>query len=669
MSRLSCCDRFRLLMPFLLCLACLSRGSEGGQSAPNTPALTPALRSYWEAAQDAQNRKDYGTAAREYRAVIAGSPRFAEAYQNLGLVYQLEERWSDAMQAFQKALALRPGLPGANLFLGVDYCQEGEARRALPYLTRAVREEPDLAEAWSWLATAQEMQGHSAAEIATLHDGLQLHPENIDLLYLLGHAYETLGKQAVDTASAVDSDSPAREEFLAESYESSGYWSEALVHLQGALAQSPDRKGIHLEIGEVFLRTGSVETARAQIDAELKLYPHSLRARVRRGEIELLQGEVEGALADWSEAADVDLARTEAVLGIRETDFGDAAKEQLSAPLRQKLEELRPRLEQQSSAGARLALAFIASQNGALSPSSAGRASPGADSGQERSCRVEMVQAWLLDDQLEAVAQCAARVVAAAAPLSLRVAVAQALVETSRPEAALATLEGAPATQAHVPELLYWKARCYKKLALAAFLRLYAVSPDSYRAHQLSGDTYATRDEDAKAIEEYRLALRERPHLPDLHYEIGRLLWKSFKTEEARVEFEAELQLNPRHTGALISMGTIYLHEHQPERAIGLLQKAAAMEPNNTDVHRFLGTAYVQMHRYPEAVKELKLAIPKDADGQIHYQLAKAYQGLGRKEEAATEFAASNALNQQFHSRNSERVQRLAAAEAALKQP
>jgi tetratricopeptide (TPR) repeat protein len=135
------------------------------------------------------------------------------------------------------------------------------------------------------------------------------------------------------------------------------------------------------------------------------------------------------------------------------------------------------------------------------------------------------------------------------------------------------------------------------------------------------------------------------------------------------VEFEAELQLNPRHTGALISMGTIYLHEHQPERAIGLLQNAAAMEPKNTDVHRFLGTAYVQMQRYPEAVTELKLAIPKDADGQIHYQLAKAYQGLGRKEEAATEFAASNALNQQFHSRNSERVQRLAAAEAALKQP
>jgi len=665
----SCCDRFHLPVVFLLCWACLSPESAGGQGTPDTAALTVEIRSHWQAAQDAQNRKDYGTAAREYRAVIAGSPRFAEAYQNLGLVYQLDERWADAMQAFHRALALRPGLPGANLFVGVDYCQEGEARRALPYLTRAVQEKPDLPEAWSWLATAQEMQGDITAETATLHAGLQTHPENIDLLYLLGHAYEVLGKRALDTAVEVDSNSTDREEFLAESYESSGYWSEALVHLQNALGQSPDRKGIHLEIGEIFMRAGRLENALAQIDAELRLYPHSLRARVRRGEAELLQGQVEAALADWSEGAKRDLRRTEEILGIRETGFGGAAQEQLSAGLRQKLDALRPLLEQQSSAAARLAVAFISSQNGGVPPSSAGPASPGSDPSRGISCSVEILQAWLRDEQLEDVAQCAARVVSAEAPLSLRVAVAQALIEGSRPEAALAILGAAPAAQVHAPELLYCRARSYKKLALAAYLKLYAASPDSYRAHQLSGDTYVARDEDAKAIEEYRLALNERPHLPNLHYEIGRLLWKSFKSDEARSEFAAELKLNPRHTGALIAMGTIYLSEHQPGRAMGFLQKAAALGPDDTDVHRFLGTAYVQMQRYPEAVKELKLAVPQDDDGKTHYQLAKAYQGLGRKEEAATEFAASNTLNQQFHSRNSQRAQRLAAAEAALKQP
>ena len=665
-DRPRCGLRFHPLSILILTATCLSSASAFGQGAPGVPTLTPEILSHWQAAQDAQKRRDYGTAAQEYREVIARNPRFAEAYQNLGLAYQLEERWPDAMQAFLKALALEPTLPGANLFLGVDYCQQGEGRRAIPYLTRATQQKPELPEAWSWLATAQEMQGNDAAEIATLQQGLRTHPENVDLLYLLGQVYQSLGKQAVDSASAADSSSADREQFLAETYESNGYWSEALVHLQNALAQSPGRKGVHLEIGEVLMRTGKLNSALAEIDAELKLYSHSLRARVRRGEIELLQGRIENALSDWAEASDgIELARTETILGLAETGFGDTAKEQLSAGLRRNLAVLLPRLEQRSGSAARLAVAFIASQDGEPWE----LAGPGAIAAPGRNCTVEAVQAWLQGDQLERVAQCATRVVTPESPLRLRVNLAEALLETSRPDSALSILNEAPAVQSHAPDLLYGKARCYKKLAFAAYLKLYAAAPDSYRAHQLNGDTDVARDEDAKAIEEYRIALSQRPHLPNLHYEIGRLLWQQYKTEDARAEFEAELKMNPRHAGALTSMGTIYLYEHEPQKALDFLQRAAAIEPNGAEVHQYLGTAYLQMRRYTEAVKELKLGIRQDDDGKVHYQLAKAYQALGREEEAAAEFAESNALNERFHSRSSERVQRLAAAEAALKQP
>lgn len=659
--------RFYILSGLLLGVTCPFCSLAGGQQAARR-ALTPEALSYWRAAQDAQSRRDYGTAAREYREVIARTPNFPEAYQNLGLAYQLEEHWTDAMQAFLKGLALEPGLPGANLFLGVDYCQQGEGRRAIPYLTRAVREKPELPEAWSWLATAQEMQDDIPAEITTLEQGLRTHPADEDLLYLLGQAYESLGKQAVDSATAVDSRSADRDQFLAETYESNGYWSEALVHLQSALAESPDRRGVHLEIGEVLMRAGRLDNALAEIDAELKAHPLELRARVRRGEIELLQGHIDAALADWSEAASFDLARTETILGIRETGFDDPSKEQLPADLRQNLNGLRPSLDPQSGTAARLAVAFIASQSGTAAPSVPEVAAPDAGA-QKRSCSLAAVQDWFRDDRLESVARCAAQVVTPETPLSLRVDVTAALLETSRPESALAILKAAPPSQSRAPELLYWKSRCYKKLALSAYLRLYAAAPDSYRAHQLNGDTYTAREESARAIEEYRFALSQRPHLPNLHYDVGRLLWKDYKTDEASAEFEVELKQNPRHVGALISMGTIYLYEHDPERAVAFLQKAAALSPDDTDVHQYLGTAYLQMRRYPEAVKELKPMIRHDDDGKIHYQLAKAYQALGRKDEAAAEFAASNALNEQFHSRSSQRVERLAAAEAALKQP
>jgi len=136
----SCRACFPLLNALLLSFTFLSSDLAAGQTA-STPPLTPEVVSHWPAAQDAQNRKDYATTAKEYREVIARSPRFAEAYQNLGLAYELEERWPDAMQAFLEALALKPALPGANLFLGLDYCQQGQGRRAIPYLVRAVASE------------------------------------------------------------------------------------------------------------------------------------------------------------------------------------------------------------------------------------------------------------------------------------------------------------------------------------------------------------------------------------------------------------------------------------------------------------------------------------------------------------------------------------------------
>jgi len=52
------------------------------------------------AAQQAQHNEDYATAEREYVAVLALAPEFAEVHMNLGLVYQLEDRSADAMTEF-----------------------------------------------------------------------------------------------------------------------------------------------------------------------------------------------------------------------------------------------------------------------------------------------------------------------------------------------------------------------------------------------------------------------------------------------------------------------------------------------------------------------------------------------------------------------------------------
>ena len=296
--------------------------------------------------------------------MLVVAPDFAQVHLNLGLIYQLEDRTSDAMTEFQRALKIKPELAGANLMLGIDYCKMGEATRAIHYLTAAIKQDPTRPESWSWLAAAQEMSGDVKAELVTIKHALKLQPQNVDLLYLLGHTYELLGKEEVNRMQTAAPGSFRAEQLLAESYATSSEWPSAVIHFQNALAASPNQPRLHVELGEVLLRAGKLERAAQEFDEELRINPHSVRALVRRGETKLLEGDLDGSLRDWSQAIEIDPLYAARVLGMGDAESGDSAFEQLPAASLPKVEQFVPQLQNQNSATAQFALAYLAVQRG-----------------------------------------------------------------------------------------------------------------------------------------------------------------------------------------------------------------------------------------------------------------------------------------------------------------
>jgi len=633
-----------------------------GQTAPLHSARDAAIESHFTAAQNAQRDKDYATAEREYQAVLALVPDFAEVHMNLGLLYQLQDRPSEAMVELRRALKINPALAGANFFLGVDYCKLGEGAKAISYLKAALHAEPNRPDIWLWLATAQEVSGQLQAEVVTLHRALQLQPNDADLLYLLGSTYERLGKKEVAHLEKVAPDASRSEQLLAESYAASNEWPTAVIHFKNALAASPERAGLHAELGEVLLRAGKVNPAIREFDEELRRNPGNLLALVRRGEVRLIQDNVDAALQDWEKATAIDVEQTEKILGLRETGFGDSALEQLPDSTREKIQKLRTALQDQDSPAAHLALAFLAEQNGnasqaaAESSLAASTAKPNIAGG---TCTEADVKRALQREQFSKIAPCAARVLTSQTPADFRIWVASALLQAGQSEAALKALEGLSAADSATAEATYWRARCYEKLATAAYLRLYRANPDSYRLHQLMGDLEAAKGDDAKAIEEYQAAVALRPSSPNLHYSLGHLLWKDLRVPEARAELEAELALNPRHLGALNDLGDTYLLEHQPNKALPYLQRALSADSGNPDLHRDLGTAYTELGDYRKAEEQFKIAVSADHDGSVHYKLGRVYQALGEKAKAAHEFALSTALNRESHDKLEKQTERL----------
>ncbi len=645
--------------------------SQSAEPVPATrTALSMTVQAHFFAAQQAKQRGDYATAEREYQAVLAEAPGFAEVHMNLGLIYQLQDRTPEAMAEFRRALKIKPTLAGANFFLGVDYCKLGEGTKAIPYLKAAARQEPKRPDIWSWLATAQELSADAQAEVTTLKHGLSIQSQDVDMLYLLGHAYERLGKAEVVGLEKAAPSSSWSEELLAQSYSSSSEWTFAVIRFQNALASSPTRPGLHVGLGEVLLRVGRFDQAAQEFEGELRVDPNSLRAIVRLGEMKLIQGDVDGALSDWAKATSIDAPRAELVLGVRETGLGDAAFEQLPDTSRDRVLALAPRLRTRQDATTHLALAFLAVQSG---NSMAADAQP-SDTLATKSpiaspnpCVEAKVRAALDQGQFSSVSHCLLRILNSRSSSDLRIQVARALFELGDYESSLRALSGL--SDQRSPPAFYWRARCFEKLATAAYLRLYQADPNSYRVRQLMGDLEAAKGNDRKAIDEYRAAVAMKPSAPNLHYSLGHLLWKDLKTAEARTEFEAELAINPRHAGALHDLGNTYLLEHQPERDLEYLNRALAADPGDSDIHRDLGTGYADLRDYEKAENEFKAAMRGDRDGSVHYKLARVYQARGDKEDAAREFEMSTFLNRESHSKLEKQTQRLNEIEVAYPHP
>ena len=659
------CNRRILLQLVTLLAACL--GQLAAQSPTSDADASKTVRAHFSAAQEAQQRHDYAAAEREYRAVLAEVPNFAEVHMNLGLVYQLQDRTSEAMTEFRRALQIKPTLAGANFFLGVDYCKSGDGAKAIPYLRAASRQEPNQPDIWSWLATAQEISGDIPAEIRTLKHALSIEPRDVDLLYLLGHAYEKLGKQEVSRLEKAAPASSWSEQLLGESYSSSTQWSFAVIRFQNALAQTPNRAGLHLRLGEVFLHAGRLDQAAREFEQELRISPDSLRAIVRQGEVKLIQGDTDAALEDWAGALIMDRPRTERVLGIHETGFGEGAIEQLPDSLRERIQSTVPQIRARHDAVAELALAFLAAQKGSSLPEDTEAAPSTKAARAPQACVERDVLQALKKDRYSSVQACLLRVLTPKSSHDVRIQIAQALFELGEYESALKALSGLSNQQS--PPAFYWRARCFEKLATHAYFRLYQADPDSYRVHELTGDLEAAKENDGKAIEQYRAAVRLKPSVPNLHYSLGHLLWKELKTDEARKEFNAELKLNPRHGGALRDLGSTYLAEHQPEKALPYLKRAFEVEPEDPDIHRDLGSAYADLHDYAKAEAEFKAAIAGDQDGSVHYRLARIYQAEGKKENAAREFEISTSLNRESHAKLEKQTERLNQIEKESSSP
>jgi tetratricopeptide (TPR) repeat protein len=189
------------LQALLAAVIFLSPAGIPAQDNPNS------LESHYQLAQQAQKRGDYARAAEEWKAIVALSPKLAEAHANLGMMYQLVSRPKDAIESFQTALRLNPNLSSVRLFLGIEYYLTSRPDFAIEQLQEAVRLQPDDSVARKWLGMSYLYAGDSGRAIPELRLCHRSKAADEEVTFNLNRAYFRLSMAAFRSVRATNPES------------------------------------------------------------------------------------------------------------------------------------------------------------------------------------------------------------------------------------------------------------------------------------------------------------------------------------------------------------------------------------------------------------------------------------------------------------------------------
>lgn len=180
-----------------------------------------------------------------------------------------------------------------------------------------------------------------------------------------------------------------------------------------------------------------------------------------------------------------------------------------------------------------------------------------------------------------------------------------------------------------------------EKKAIQAFKQ--AVGPGPQAAGGLDyllGYAYAEVDSHARALTAYRQALKLNPKDSRVFYGIGVSYDKLGSTDSAVAAFREVIALDSMDASAYNYIGYLYADRGiHLEEALGLIQKALAIEPENGFYLDSMAWAYYKLGRYMEAEREQEKAcriIPNDPTLLDH--LGDIYQARGKVQEARAQW-------------------------------
>jgi tetratricopeptide (TPR) repeat protein len=204
------------------------------------------------------------------------------------------------------------------------------------------------------------------------------------------------------------------------------------------------------------------------------------------------------------------------------------------------------------------------------------------------------------------------------------------------------------------PEILYYTSKVYGNYAFLTVRKLAQEAPSSVWRHLAAAEAFESQGSYNDAIGEYRAVLAIEPGRVGIHYRIGRtLLAQSHQTgaqantDEARKEFEQELELDPHNGNAAYEIGEMSRRAGDFDQAQQYFERALQDYPDFEEAQLGLAAVFIAKQKPEQALPHLKAAIALNADDEVSwYRLAEVERALGNKSEQQSALAQFRKLHE-----------------------
>jgi tetratricopeptide (TPR) repeat protein/GT2 family glycosyltransferase len=549
----------------------------------------------------------------------------AQIYLQQALAYCEQRRWEQVIAACESAVEIMPNLATAYKIWGNALQKMGKAPEALGYYAKALEIEPNLAEAY--------------ANVGSLYAGQQKWQQAIDYF---------------QKAISIDPKFAGAYRNLAKVWENLGNGEKARDLQISAIGLEPEKNSAseHFQIGNSLLAKGNPERAAEFYRHAIKLDPNFKEAYQQL--VKVLEN-----LGEWQEVADC----YRQLLRIREQGIGNreqrsrGAEEQrgpeaeaqgISKIANTKPSILRdlPQLEEVKTSKIFLngtseqsQLRLPASENGN------GNGKHNYQPQQQKSDRWEDVLAASLNKVRQQPDS----------PI-LHANLGTLYVQKQRWQEAIACYQTAIELNPNYTDAYCYLAKIFEKTkqveqALSYWYQAYTLEPDRFAAqkHTQLGNLLAKQGKLDNAIACYRRALKLKPTLTEAYLRLGEILNHQGQKQEAISCYQQGIKHNPQNAEAHYLLGQAWMSLQEWKGAIASFQQAIKLQQNYWEAYHNLGDALVKQEKWQEAIAAYRQAI------KINPQFSWSYNNLGdvllqlqQWQEAVSLFQRAIELNPDF---------------------